>query len=116
PRVLHFPLSRVWDSQRAGRPREDHMGGQMSTMADAAEKDEQFYRDLLTENYAVIEHAIRYVSRRHHLRPDDAEELASIVHFKLVEDGYAVLRKYRGRSSLATYLTTVISRILFDWR
>lgn len=38
------------------------------------------------------------------------------MRLKLVDDGYAVLRKFEGRSSLATYLTTVVERAFLDWR
>jgi len=42
--------------------------------------------------------------------------LVSVVWLKLVEDDYAVLRKFSGRSTLTTYLTTVISRVALDCR
>ena len=74
------------------------------------------YRDVLTRNYPLVERIVQSVSRRHHLKADEAEELGSIVRLKLVENDYGILRKYQGRSSLATYLTTVVTRIYLDWR
>jgi DNA-directed RNA polymerase specialized sigma24 family protein len=40
--------------------------------------------------------------------------MASMVKLALVENDYAILRRYEGRSSLATYLTIVIQRLLAD--
>ncbi len=39
-----------------------------------------------------------------------------MVHLKLVEHDYAILRKFEGRSSLSTFLTTVIGRLFLDER
>ena len=66
------------------------------------------FNALLSENYPVVERVLQGVARRHRLRIEEAEELGSIVRLKLVENDYAILRKYQGRSNLATYLTTVI--------
>lgn len=35
---------------------------------------------------------------------------------KLIEDDYAVLRKFRGQSSLKTYLVTVVQRLALDYQ
>jgi RNA polymerase sigma factor (sigma-70 family) len=78
--------------------------------------DEWFYREMLTENYPLIENVVRFVARRYRLTADEADELSSVVGLKLVENGYAILRKYQGRSGLATYLTTVIARTHLDDR
>jgi RNA polymerase sigma factor for flagellar operon FliA len=59
---------------------------------------------------------VRFVARRHHLAPDEAEDLSAAVKVKLLEDDYAVLRKFEGRSSVRTYLTTVVARCFLDSR
>ena len=46
----------------------------------------------------------------------DEEDFASIVKLKLIEDDYAVIRKFGGRSSFRTYLTIVVQRFLLDQR
>ena len=56
------------------------------------------------------------IARRHHLSAADAEDFASVVRVKLLEDDSAVLRKFAGRSSPRTFLTTVIQRIFLDER
>jgi RNA polymerase sigma factor (sigma-70 family) len=50
------------------------------------------------------------------LRGADAEDFASTVRVYLLDNDCAVLRRYEGRSSLAGYLTVVISRLLSDER
>jgi len=64
----------------------------------------------------VIERALASVCRRHHLVAQDAEELASSFYVHLLEDDCAILRKFQGRSSIQTYLITVISHFFQDWR
>lgn len=48
--------------------------------------------------------------------PDQADEFRSWVRVRLLDDDRAVLRKFSGRSSLRTYLVTVIERLFLDWR
>jgi RNA polymerase sigma factor (sigma-70 family) len=45
---------------------------------------------------------------------DDRDELLSRVFLKLVSDDYAVLRAFEGRSSISTYLSSVIRRVCLD--
>ena len=42
----------------------------------------------------------------------DREDLAADVMYAFVKDDYAVLRRFRGKSSLATYLTVVARRVV----
>jgi RNA polymerase sigma factor for flagellar operon FliA len=70
----------------------------------------------LVEELPRIERVVTGYGRRHGLSADQIEELASEVKLKLLEDDYAVLRKFEGRSSLETYLTTVVHRLLLDLR
>lgn len=71
-------------------------------------------RDLFLAHLALIERVIGYACRRHHLRQVEAEDFASAVKVKLIEDDYAVLRKFQGQSTLSTYLTTVVQRYFLD--
>jgi RNA polymerase sigma factor (sigma-70 family) len=73
-------------------------------------------RDLLTANLGVIDRVVAFTCRRHRLDPDDAEELAAIVNLRLVEDDYAILRKYEQRSSFATFIRKVVQRMVLDYR
>jgi RNA polymerase sigma factor for flagellar operon FliA len=73
-------------------------------------------QELFLSNLDAIDRAIAYVCHRNHLSPQDAEEFNSEVKTKLIEGNYAVLRKFEGRSSFSTYMTTVIQRLYFQWR
>jgi RNA polymerase sigma factor (sigma-70 family) len=74
------------------------------------------YGEWLAANYSSVERVCDWVSRRKRLCAADAAELRSIVLLKLVEDDYAILRKFAGRSRLSTYLTTVVNRIWSGWQ
>ena len=65
---------------------------------------------------ALLERVVRSVARTGRLSPDDAEDFAQAVQLKFLERGYDVLRRFEGRSSLKTYLTVVVRRLLLDWQ
>ena len=68
------------------------------------------------QNLASIERIAAFVARRGHLSPDDSADFVQIVHVRLIEDDYAIIRKFEGRSTFSTYLTTVIIRLFHQWR
>jgi RNA polymerase sigma factor for flagellar operon FliA len=72
--------------------------------------------DLFRASLALIDRTIDRVCRRSRLFGPDAEDFASDVRLALMADDYAVLRKWEQRSSLATFLTVVIQRMLVDLR
>ncbi len=78
--------------------------------------DRSVVERLFLEQLPAIERVIGALCRRHGLSADDAEEFGSLARLKLIEDDYAVLRKFRGESSLPTYLTVVIARLLQEHR
>lgn len=63
-----------------------------------------------------IERIAAFVARRVHLNADETGEFVQIVRVKLFEDDYAIIRKFEGRSTFSTYLTTVILRLFHQWR
>lgn len=73
-------------------------------------------RALFENNLAEIERVVTWISRRTCLSGEDAEEFGSWVHVKLMEDDFGILRSYSGRSSLATYLTTVVHNLARDFK
>jgi RNA polymerase sigma factor for flagellar operon FliA len=73
-------------------------------------------QELFLSNLDAIDRAIAYVCHRNHLSPQDGEEFNSEVKTKLIEGNYGVIRKFEGRSSFSTYMTTVIQRLYFQWR
>jgi RNA polymerase sigma factor (sigma-70 family) len=67
-------------------------------------------------NLPTIEGLVQMVARQQRMSWAEAEEFASIVRLRLIENDYAILRKFRGGSSLRTYLTVVIARQALDYR
>jgi len=61
-----------------------------------------------------IQQAIAFVCRQRRLTRDEAHDLASDVYLRLLQHDAAVLRRYRGESSLQTFLVVVIQRVLLD--
>ena len=72
--------------------------------------------ELFEKNLALIERVIATVCRRARLEGADAEDFASSVRIALIEDDYAILRKYCGRSTFAAYLGVVVQNMLHDQR
>ncbi len=66
------------------------------------------------DNLSLIDRAAAFVCRKYGLSGADAEDFASTARLKLLEDDYAVLRKFEGKCSLSTYLTVVIQRHYLD--
>lgn len=58
----------------------------------------------------VVNHTVQARSLR--LSPEDRDDLCSEVFLSVLEDDFAVLRHFRGQSSLATYLTVIARRIV----
>ena len=56
------------------------------------------------------------VCRRHGVGDHDAEDFTSDVLLKLCANDYAIIRKFEGKSSFATYLTVVINKTFLDHR
>src|SRR5436305_14183551 len=71
---------------------------------------------LSAADLAMLTRVIRDVARARRLSPDDAAEFEQVVHVKLLERKYDVFSRFRGESSLRTYLTAVITRLFLDWR
>jgi len=67
-------------------------------------------------NLDRVERAVSFACRRYRLDPDDAEEFAAIVRLRLVDNDYAILRKYEERSSFATFISVVVQRMALDYR
>lgn len=64
----------------------------------------------------LIDRIIASVARRHGLEGDEADDFASWVKAKLIENGYAAIQKFQDRSSIATYLSAVIANLFRDYR
>ncbi|MCU1347800.1 MAG: polymerase sigma factor, sigma-70 family [Acidobacteria bacterium] len=86
----------------------------MTTGADAAAPAGP--EQLLLQQLETVERTIRFACRRGELRDADAEDFASYVKLKLIDDDYAVIRKHERQSSFAAFLSVVVQRLLLDYR
>jgi RNA polymerase sigma factor (sigma-70 family) len=71
---------------------------------------------LFLANLSAIQRIAGAVCRRHGLSGDEAADFGSWVSLRLVESDYAMLGKFRGESSITTYLTVVIAMLFRDYR
>lgn len=86
--------------------------GRATSPREPVSPHEQQFLDALP----VIKDVVRDLGRRYHLSRDEQEEFEGAVHQRLIDADYAVLRRFEGRSSLATFLRTVITRQWLDQR
>jgi RNA polymerase sigma factor for flagellar operon FliA len=68
------------------------------------------------DDLALLARVIRQITRHRRMSPEDAEDFTQSVWVRLIEREYDVVHRFRGRSSLRTYLTVVVERMLLDWR
>ncbi len=71
---------------------------------------------LFLSNLDVVDRILAIIARRHSLARADADEFASWARGRLIDSDYAILRKFGGRSSIATYLSVVLSNLFRDYR
>jgi RNA polymerase sigma factor (sigma-70 family) len=73
---------------------------------------------VFVENLTHIKAVVAQSCRRSHFSPQEAEDFEGHIFCKLIDDDYAVIRKFRGDkgATLQTYLTTVIKRALLDYK
>jgi RNA polymerase sigma-70 factor (ECF subfamily) len=71
------------------------------------------WNDFVDRFLGLIYHVVHHTAhlRSTPIRPEDTEDLAAEVLLQIVANDYAVLRQFRGSSSLATYLTVIARRI-----
>ncbi len=72
------------------------------------------WEDFVDRFMGLVMHVINHTAqcRSILLPPGDREDLASEVILTIVDNDYAVLRQFRGKSSLATYLTVIARRVV----
>jgi RNA polymerase sigma-70 factor (ECF subfamily) len=71
------------------------------------------WNDFVDRFLGLIYHVVHHTAhlRSVPLKPEEVEDVAAEVLLQLVSNDYAVLRQFRGNSSLATYLTVIARRI-----
>jgi len=76
-------------------------------------KEPGAWNDFVDRYMGLIYHVIHHVShaRSTVLTAPDIEDIAAEIFLGIVDDDYGVLRRFKGSSSLPTYLTVVARRI-----
>jgi RNA polymerase sigma-70 factor, ECF subfamily len=76
-------------------------------------KEPGAWKDFVDRYLGLIYHVIEHVAyaRSRLLTAEDVEDIGAEIFLKIVDSDYAVLRKFKGISSLPTYLTVIARRI-----
>jgi RNA polymerase sigma-70 factor (ECF subfamily) len=72
------------------------------------------WEDFVDRFMGLVVHVVNHSASARGIRltPEDRDDLTSEVFLNLLQDDFAILRHFRGLSSLATYLTVVARRIV----
>ncbi|MAV35553.1 MAG: RNA polymerase subunit sigma-70 [Planctomycetaceae bacterium] len=78
------------------------------------ERKPQAWEDFTDRFLGLVVHVINHSSQCRSIRitNQDREDLCAEVFLTLVADDFSVLRRFRGESSLATYLTVIARRVV----
>lgn len=71
------------------------------------------WEDFVDRFLGLVQHVVEQTcqTRSLELPREDREDVIADIFVALIQDDYAVLRRFRGESSLATYLTVVARRV-----
>jgi RNA polymerase sigma-70 factor (ECF subfamily) len=72
------------------------------------------WEDFVDRFMGLVVHVVQHTAQARSLQllPQDRDDLCAEVFLNIVKDDFAILRHFRGKSSLATYLTVVARRIV----
>jgi len=72
------------------------------------------WEDFVDRFLGLVVHVVNHTthSRSIAISPQDLEDLSADVFAAVLADDFAVLRRFRGQSSLATYLTVIARRVV----
>ena len=72
------------------------------------------WEDFVDRFLGLVIHVVNHSARAQaiELSEQDREDLAADVFYAILREDYAVLRRFRGGSSLATYLTVIARRVV----
>jgi RNA polymerase sigma factor (sigma-70 family) len=80
-------------------------------MADRVDLEALFVKELPT-----IERIVSALARRYALSRDAEDEFGAWLKLRIIENDYAVLAKFRGESSLSTYLAVCVAMLYREYR
>ncbi|NUQ65903.1 MAG: sigma-70 family RNA polymerase sigma factor [Pirellulales bacterium] len=78
------------------------------------ERKPRAWEDFVDRFMGLVIHVINHTAQARSIRitPEDRDDFCAEVFLAIVKDDFAVLRHFRGQSSLATYLTVVARRVV----
>ncbi|MFC1596590.1 RNA polymerase sigma factor, partial [Planctomycetota bacterium] len=78
------------------------------------ERKARAWEDFVDRFMGLVVHVVSHTAQARSVRltPDDCDDLCSEVFLNVIKDDFGILRRFRGQSSLATYLTVVTRRIV----
>lgn len=70
------------------------------------------WNDFVDRFLGLVYHVVQHTAdlRSYPLKPEDKEDVAAQILLRVVENDYAALRQFKGKSSLASYLTVIARR------
>ncbi len=71
------------------------------------------WNDFIDRYLGLVYHVIQHTAhlRSHFLQPEETEDIAADIMTEIAQSDYAILRQFRGNSSLAAFLTVIARRI-----
>ncbi len=78
------------------------------------ERKARAWEDFVDRFMGLVVHVVNYTAQARSVRlaAEDRDDLCAEVFLEILKNDHAVLRNFRGQSSLATYLTVVARRIV----
>lgn len=81
----------------------------MTNTSDSIEAQELLLREL-----SLIDRVIAKICRRRGMSSADVDDFTAHVYLRLIENDYAALRRFGGRSSFGTYIASLVDHWLLD--
>ena len=77
-------------------------------------KKPRSWEDFVDRFMGLVVHVVNHTSHARSIRvsQEDLDDLCAEVFLAIIKDDFAVLRRFRGQSSLATYLTVIARRVV----
>jgi RNA polymerase sigma-70 factor, ECF subfamily len=78
------------------------------------QKKPRAWEDFVDRFMGLVYHVVKHTAQARSVRltPEDRDDLCAEVFLAIIKNDFALLRNFRGQSSLATYLTVVARRIV----
>lgn len=93
----------------------EKFGGVRQIIVSRLQEGQGAVSEWFRSNVPLIERLSRFVCRDARLSPADVDDFVSYVMLKLIDNDYAVLRKFEGRCQMSSYVIVVVRRAFSDF-